>query len=611
MNVDTTIEDTGAAVRLLGGEMLAGSDADRAERYGDWLLALVGDVLPDGGRVLVCGRHDDGLLTALATRGLAPDLLLRNLPDARAARTRLAAAGVRLLCGGLDRLPPEGSGYAAVVALDDPAALYGPDSPPRHWPDTVALLARHAAPGAPVLLSVANGLGLDRLTAVSTSDGADTPPGLAAVRATLRAAGLRVGSVLAAYPGLVAEGGALATAGPALAPLVASACAAGAAVRPGPAPDHGTDDRAYRPEAATTHVLTDPARLARDVVRHGLGLDLAPRWIVVTRRSDDDRHPAPTVRAGLVTADRGVLPYWSVPTLVRPDETGAWHRTALPGGTGVRALGHLTRDPSTLEGPVPDGTSLRELLLAAAAADDPVRVRELTRAYRDWLAADAVDGEWRAVWSDDATGSGPVAAPGKAVADLSGVLAGPAGPVLADPSWSTSLAVPVDLVFLAALQRFSYELLAGGHRHPWPAGVSPDRLAVTLAATADVAVSARDLAAAAAYAVHLEQARRPAGGVAARYAALRERWRADPGHGMVPPTGYAEAVATIGSLTAELADARAQIRWLDESVAERDRRLSDLGTLRRSVTYRIGYLFTFPFHLGMRLLRREMRRLRS
>lgn len=595
MNVETTIDDTDAAVRLLGGEMLAGSDVDGAERYGGWLLALIADVLPERGRVLVCGRHDDGLLTALAARGLALDLLLRNLPDARAARTRLASAGVRVLCGGLDRLSPEGPGYAAVIALDDPAALYGPDSAPRHWPDTVALLARLAAPGAPVLLLVRNGMGLDRLTSVSTSDGAATPPGLAAVRAALGAAGLRVGSVLAAYPGLVAEGAALVDAGPTLATLVADACAAGPVDVPGD---------------SAAHVLTDPATLARDAVRHGLGLDLAPRWIAVTRRTDDDGDPAPTVRPGLVTTDRGALPYWAVPTVVRPDGTGAWWRSPL-GDTGTRVLGQLTRDPSTLDGSVPDGVSLRELLLAAAAADDPIRVRELTRAYRDWLAADAVDGEWRAVWSDDATGHGPIAAAGKAVADLSGVLLGPAGPALADPSWSTSLAVPVDVVFLAALQRFSYELLAGGHRHPWPAGVSPDRLAVTLAATADVAVSTRDLAAAAAYAVHREQGRQPADGEAARYAALRERWQADPGHGMVPPTGYAEALAVIGSLTAELADARSHIRWLDESVAERDRRLSDLGTLRRSVTYRIGYLITFPYHVGIRLLRRELRRMRS
>ncbi|GAA4209431.1 hypothetical protein [Actinocatenispora rupis] len=590
--MDTTIEDTADAVRLLGGEVLAGSDADGADRYGGWLLALVGAALPDRGRVLVAGRHDDSLLTALADRGLAVDLVLRNLPDARAARTRLAASGVRVLCGGLDRLPPDGSGYAAVIALDDPAALYGPDSPPRRWADTVALLAALAAPGAPALLLVRNGLGLDRLTGVAAASDTDVPPGLAAVRTALAAAGLRTGSVLAAYPGLVAEETALAAAGDGVASLVAAACL------PGPAP-----------------VLTDPAPLARDAVRHGLGVALAPAWVVLTCRADDDRPTptaAPTARPGIVLADRGVPDFWAVPQLLQRDADGGWRRAPLSADTAPRALDHLTRDPSTLDGPVPAGVPLRDLLVAAAAADDLVTARELVRAYREWLLADGTDGDWRAVWAGDETGHGPLAAPGKAVADLSGVLLGPDGPALADPSWSTTLAVPVDLVFLRALQRFCYELVAGGHRHPWPVGVSPDRLAVTLAATAGVAVSARDLAAAAAYAVHLDEPRAPAdGGDAKRYAELRERWSADPGHGTVPPTGYAEAVRLVGSLTAELADARAQIRWLDDSVAERDRRLGELGTLRRSVTYRIGYLFTFPFHIGIRLLRREMRRLRS
>jgi hypothetical protein len=212
---------------------------------------------------------------------------------------------------------------------------------------------------------------------------------------------------------------------------------------------------------------------------------------------------------------------------------------------------------------------------------------------------------------------------------------------LADPSWSSGLPVPVRLVFLRGLQRFAYRLLASGAPHPWPAGLSADRLAGTLAATADVSVSPGEFTDAAALAVYLTaplaadepvtgadadpaRAASPApGGLvvaggtapgehaeALRYAEGQPRWAADPALAAVPPRGYAEALAAIGALSAELADARAQLGWLDATVAERDRRLSELGTLRRSVTYRVGYLATLPYHLGIRLLRRELRRLR-
>lgn len=733
----TAVAAEAGSVPLLGGELLTGSDGAPADGYGDWLVPLLTDVLPDTGRVLVVGRHEDSLLTALADRGCTVDLVLRSLPDARTARIRLAAAGVRVRCGGLDRIPVD-DGYHAVLALDDPARLYGPDHPPRRYPETLARLAALARPGAAVVVAVPNPFGLDELTATGSAgaDGREVPYGLGPVRDLLAAAGLPDAVLLAAYPGLVATAAALRS-GTADTPgdpevparLVAAAYAAG---RTGP-------------------VLADPARLAHRGVRHGLGLALAPSWLAVAYRHADTAPEPPTaaephtgaasepntgaasephtgagvephadtapepqegaephdpiaartpagvrasgpppaelaagpatgsgtgvedraahLRPALVVAERDRPAYWSVPRLVR--HTGAgWRAEPLVPDTGTRVVDHLRREPARLAGAVPVGPSLADQLADACGRGDLVVVRELVTGYRRFLAAGARTATWRPVWADPGTGPGreegaepadaaapdaadepgrvvagdasgttgagpePVCAADRVLATCDAVLVGPDGYRLADPSWSSTLAVPVRLVFLRGLQRFAYRLLVGGRPHPWPAGLSPDRLAATLAATADVTVAAGELADAAALAVHLTAplaadgtAPRPAGasdttGVpggrgfdehaeALRYVDAQRRAGTDPALAAVPPRGYAEAWSAIGALTAELADARAQIAWLDDTVAERDRRLAELGTLRRSVTYRIGYLATFPYHLGIRLLRRELRRLRG
>lgn len=800
------------SVPLLGGELLGESDLDGADRYGDWLLPLLAGALPAAGRTLVLGRYDDSLLTALAARGTQVDLVLRSRPDATAARVRLAAAGVRVRCGGLAHIPVE-TGYDAVLAADDPAVLSGPDQPERPWPDTLAALAALARPGAPVVVLVPNPFGLDRLahgemvgTGRGTAsraeragpDAGGAPDGLPAVPAALAAAGLSLHGLLAAYPGLVATAAAL--------PPYDRAPAT--AARPEHHPAEPADEVPARLVAdayAAGHpgpVLTDPGRLAYRAVRHGLGLALAPSWIAVATRADPTSSgTAPTAAAGrpatarpasdtakpavsgtggaaavarpgpgtggaavarpgsgtgepsvaapaadaaesvagpaagagepaaeerpvgaetaaIVLADGGRPEYWAVPRVVRRSGAG-WRAQPLRPDTTVRLLDHLRRDPGRLAGAVPVGESLAGALTAACRHGDLVAVRRLVAGYLAFLGAGAKTGTWRAVWSDDEPGEGVLCPADRVLATCDAVLVGPtpdaaaratdaleaapfavpdaarravpgAGPVavpdaaptavpdgaptavpgaawtavadapaaagnadrgagdmeppalrLADPSWSSGLAVPVRLVFLRGLQRFAYRLLASGAPHPWPAGLSADRLAGTLAATADVTVSPGELADAAGLAVYLTAplaadepatgadadsafGASPASGVpvvaggtgpgehaeALRYAAGQPRWAADPALAAVPPRGYAEALAAIGALSAELADARAQLGWLDATVAERDRRLSELGTLRRSVTYRVGYLATLPYHLGIRLLRRELRRLR-
>ncbi|BCJ36463.1 hypothetical protein Athai_39660 [Actinocatenispora thailandica] len=718
MSASTVTVDAGA-VPLLGGELLGESDLDGTDRYGDWLLPLLAEALPATGRTLVLGRYHDSLLTALAARGSQVDLVLRSLPDAAAARVRLAAAGVRVRCGGLDRIPA-GSGYDAVLAVDDPVILSGPDHLPGSWPATLATIGALARPGAPVVVLVPNPFGLDRLVhgdaPTTAGPGVDpagsaagidgVPGGVAAVPGVLAAAGLPVRTLLAGYPGLVATATALPPypeGGDTAAEVPARLIAAGyAAAHAGPA-------------------LTDPGRLAYQAVRHGLGFPLAPHWIAITTRrvgsvtgtgsrsaavhpgpvgtepvgtepvgtgpahpepgrtepAADGRPPADvtdaldTAPAAIVLADRGQPAYWAVPRVVRRAGAG-WRAEPLRPDHSVRLLDHLRRDPRRLTGAVPAGESLADALAAACRHGDLVAVRGLVTGYLGFLGTGAQAGRWRAVWSDDEAGEDPLCRADRVLATCDAVLVGPApadpdgampeagdtgdvdrdgagpdgaaGPTgslvlrLADRSWSSGVAVPVRLVFLRGLQRFAYRLLASGAPHPWPAGLSADRLASTLAATADVTTSARELADAAALAVYLTAplgtdepppaAEEPgagqlapgqavAGGAepgehaeAVRYAAGQPRWAADPALATPPPRGYAEALAVIGALGAELADARAQIGWLDVTVAERDRRLSELGTLRRSVTYRVGYLATLPYHLGIRLLRRELRRLR-
>ena len=123
MSAAIVAADAGS-VPLLGGELLTESDADGGEHFGDWLLPLLAPALPTTGTTLVVGRCDDTLLTALAARGTRVDLVLRSLPDARAARIRLAAAGVRVRCGGLERIPADG-GYDALCGTVEVRVFQG------------------------------------------------------------------------------------------------------------------------------------------------------------------------------------------------------------------------------------------------------------------------------------------------------------------------------------------------------------------------------------------------------------------------------------------------------------------------------------------------------
>ncbi len=77
------------------------------------------------------------------------------------------------------------------------------------------------------------------------------------------------------------------------------------------------------------------------------------------------------------------------------------------------------------------------------------------------------------------------------------------------------------------------------------------------------------------------------------------------------PSGYRETVQLAARRGAEPAEAREQIRWLDETVAERNGHLSqavrDIHTARRSMTYRLGSVLTGPIRIVARTIRKGKR----
>jgi hypothetical protein len=128
---------------------------------------------------------------------------------------------------------------------------------------------------------------------------------------------------------------------------------------------------------------------------------------------------------------------------------------------------------------------------------------------------------------------------------------------------------------IRALVRFARRLLAGAYEHPWPAGITAERLTITLAATAGLTISADDVCAAA------------------------ELEPESP-----TPMGHREALATLARLTSALETAQAQIKFLDATVAERDRQLAEL---RRSITVRLGRVVARPMSV-LKIARRHLRR---
>jgi SAM-dependent methyltransferase len=563
--------DSVAGVDLTGEEMLEWTDMpSREARKSSVLAYAVGKLLAPGGRLLLAGAHDAEFIRGLADAGASIDLLLRGLADAQAARIEHADIPVKVHCGSLNTFSE--TGYDAVVALGGVAVLATPEQA-LSWPDAIAALRRAVRPGGTMVVAVPNTFGLDRVVdprhgVRDTNDdwpsGAPerTADGLADVLGTLDLANVRT---FALFPDLDAP-----TA------VIERGLLAG-----------GPDARGLATVVAATWTfqqdrpaVTDPRRLARDAIRAGLGCELAPAWLFVGEAGS--QQPAEAQLAGPVAfVDLPLLePDLTVVQSLQPEVTGGWRREPL-GARLPRVAGRLTRSPDLLQGTVAAGESLEELLIDACGRHDLATVRALLIRYAQWL---------------DESGLPPSGLP---FASLDNVVDTGLGLHLIDPSWSYAGQVTAPVAATKAMLRFARRLQSGAYEHPWPVGATQERLAVTLATTAGLTVSEQDVRAAVELDAELGEVFGDTLGEV-----FGDTGDTDPAHGWTIPRGHREALATVARLNAALADAQAQVAWLDQTVADRDRRLAEAAKVRKSITFRIGRVFTFPVSVLVRALRR-------
>jgi SAM-dependent methyltransferase len=407
-------------IRMIGGEMAAWTE-DRPPAGGALLAHLV-DRLPPGTNVLVAGPHDAALIDALARRATVT-CLVRSQP----AAIELQQHGVQVLCGTLAKLS-DTDRFELVVALDGLDRLCSVEGPQLDWAEALQALKRALRPGGTLLLAVENELGVHRLVdpeaaTSAQNDGAWRPlgefdaskPGNPTRLADrLAGEGLAVDWLGAAWP--VPESPTLLATPAALRDGPSDALAAAAA-------------RAVGAAYAEKSVLSDPRRLAAAAVRGGLGPEFAASWLVVAHLA-----PRPAVAVHLPPVLLGDGP---VVELAGRDD--GWVRRVVRTEPG--------RDVSALNGPLPTGRLLEELLLAACLRQDLPALRRLLTGWTRALPATAADN---------------VVVDGDTFAVL-------------DPSVPDQPDV---------LRRFGRTLITGGYTHPWPGAADLPALTTILAAAA-------------------------------------------------------------------------------------------------------------------------------
>jgi hypothetical protein len=500
---------------LVGGEILEWSDLAPASgppaMSGPVVLPVVKTLLSATDRVLVAGPHHLDLIRGIAGEVASVDVLVRSAEDASAI-SGIVASG-QVFCGGLDRFV--GEHYDLVIALDGVTRLFGPDSTDLSWWQSVTALRNL---GQRLLLAVGNDLGLDSLigaggTGSPTDDewprtaDIEPPAGLATITAELG-----TGPAYAVYPS-------------ALEPRLVVAA--------GLLTDHPGDTLLQATVGAGAEVaeaFTDPGRTMREVVGHGLGLQLAPAWWFLAGPEAE-----PT---GIVAAEGEQL-------VIRLDRQGdgRWSRSVVDGTPGP------VRDETRLaEIVVPAGRLLEDRLLRAARWDDQDTLLELATAYVEWLRS--------------------VEQPLFAVPD-NVVVTGDRSFAVLDQSWRSSLDPAEDLIAVRALTRYAARQLAAGVRSPWPAGARPEQLVTRLAATAGITCDEALFEAAAKLDAEVAAEAGP------RFAAVAAT---------AAPQGLREATATINRLSAEIDDLRGQVDWLDVTV----------NRIRGSRAYRVGRMVLQP-----------------
>lgn len=563
--------------RLIGGEMARWSDvgtAERAPAHGPLLTHLV-NLLADTGRTLVAGPHDLSLVTAL--RGVT--CLVRSLPDA----VDLAGRGIDVLCGTLPKLDAAAR-YDTVVALDGVDRLCSVEGPQLDWLQSLQALRAVLRPGGTLVLAVENELGVHRLVARSAAADTDADwhpaggfdpgrPGTASrLAALLGSEGLTVSWLGAGWPSphaptLLATPGVLADPGGSTGAMAAVTAAAVAAAYGG------------RP------VLSDPRRLATAAVHAGLGTELAAGWFVVAHRK-----PGPDTRAGLPPVLLAGAPAGPVVELDR-DQDGRWTRRPVPDPAGACAPGRVTRDPTRLAGPMPNGRLLEEELLTCCSRHDLPAARRLLTGYTAWLHTLGA---------------------GHAFATFDNVLVDGGRFVVLDPSWSTDPPVPVDVAAARAVRRFATTLVTGGYPHPWPTAQDVETLAVVLAAAAGCPIDDARQAAAVDLEVDVRCAVRPGADRDAVHDEVRRPGLAAP---VIDAHSWRDSQDLIGRLGAQLADARARTDWCEAELSRQEAELRrarlQIATFGGRPLYRLFRLAVTAGRRGRRALRRAARSARG
>lgn len=507
------------------------------------VIDLFQATLEPGGRVLLAGPHHDAVALRLAEAGHTVHLQLRSLADAEAAAERLPAS-IDVRCGSLRDAVGT---YGAVIALGGLQYLYTGDAPLDGWAGAIELLAGRVAPGGLLAIAVRNGFGIDRLTDATVGIPGHRRDDYAAdharMLATLSSVGLRTSAEYSLYPNTTApeilvHTGAYASGGDTLATVIASA---------------------YRSVIGDPHTLTDPRRIVRDSLEHGLGAALAPGWLTVAWRTPGDIEAAPI--AVLVT-DARADEFRSAPYMIDGSRT---RRLLLGGATGVEHRGGLVRDARRLDGVPPSGRLLEERFIDAAGGHDLALLRDLVNRFSDWLGVpDRAQLEAQPTFAmlDNVVDDG---------ADLR----------VFDPSWSTAEPVAAEVVFVAAMHRFAGRILAGALPHPWTSAQSPGRLAARLASMADLTVTPDLLEAASDYgqmigaaldgrlAVGEESVLDDVPSVEAPPVPLGP---VDPVGPVARPAGLAEASRTIEALSAELVATHDQLALLTATIVDLDKR---------------------------------------
>ncbi|GAA3227392.1 hypothetical protein [Actinocorallia longicatena] len=514
-----------SGVRLIGGELVAGSDLGGVLPGGAAVTALLGRAVPAGSRVLLCGPHEERVLEWLLDRRAHVSYLVRSLPDAQEIALRRAEdEELAVLCGGLAKMEGEGP-FDAVIAAGGLTRLNTPDSSPLTWAESLEVLTGLLAENGRMLLTADNGFGVHRLadpdpeTAENWQVEQDpTLPGDLEDFASR----LGVGSdrCFAAYPGPFAPTLLLGT------ERLGDFALAGVLVA-----------RSLGVRYARTPVLFDPGEPAVRALRQGRGADFAPGWLAVT-----GPEPLPS---GLAVEGHGA---WSVPVELHRAREG-WERLPLSGEAG--AAGLALRDPALLAGPVPGGRLLEDELVEACARGDLPALRASLRAYAAWL-----DGQ-----------------PSPAFATPRDVVFGGEGFEVLDPSWDWAEPVPAGLALARSMWLLAHRLCSGGLRHPWPATLDLTAIATTLLAMAgrpEDRIHLREAVLLEAAITAVREELSPAG--QSRLAADLEEGasRTIPSH--------RDALIARRRALAELEESLRRTDWLNTALLEREAELRDLRT---------------------------------